>query len=67
VYLPGHFAVWAASKEARFLHGRLVWSKWDVDEMADPAGPFRQRIEKDDKFLRVGVVGLRDTNLDTLC
>jgi hypothetical protein len=26
--LPGAFAVWAASKEAEFLHGRYVFASW---------------------------------------
>ena len=25
IRLPGHFAVWLASQEADFLHGRFVW------------------------------------------
>ncbi|KAH7165653.1 hypothetical protein EDB81DRAFT_917730 [Dactylonectria macrodidyma] len=33
VTLSGDFAVWAASKEASFLKGRLVWATWDVDEL----------------------------------
>lgn len=31
--LPGHFAVWLCSEEARFLRGKFVWSNWDVDEL----------------------------------
>jgi len=31
--LPGHFCVWLASPEADFLHGKFVWSNWDVDEL----------------------------------
>ncbi|KAF8867044.1 NAD(P)-binding protein [Acephala macrosclerotiorum] len=31
--LPGDFMVWAASPEADFLHGKLVWANWDVDEL----------------------------------
>ncbi|KZL63701.1 short chain dehydrogenase [Colletotrichum tofieldiae] len=54
--LPGQFAVWAASNEAKFLHGRFVWAKWDVTELRD--GPIRERIENDEEFLRVGVIGL---------
>ncbi|SPO01975.1 related to peroxisomal short-chain alcohol dehydrogenase [Cephalotrichum gorgonifer] len=53
--LPGDFAVWAASPEAAFLHGRFVWSRWDVDELA--RGELRERIDKDPYFLRIGVVG----------
>ncbi|KAF4233287.1 hypothetical protein CNMCM6805_009377 [Aspergillus fumigatiaffinis] len=54
--LPGQFAVWAASPEARFLHGRFVWAKWDVTELLN--GPLRKRIDEDDSFLKVGVVGI---------
>jgi hypothetical protein len=53
--LPGAFAVWCASPEALFLHGRFVWAAWDVDELK---GPIRERLEKDVDFLRIGVHGL---------
>ncbi|KAH7020226.1 hypothetical protein EDB80DRAFT_677158 [Ilyonectria destructans] len=56
IRLPGDFAVWAASDEAAFLHGRFVWALWDVDELK--AGPIRERIEQEDNFLRVGINGL---------
>ncbi|KAK1764254.1 putative short-chain dehydrogenase [Phialemonium atrogriseum] len=55
--LPGAFAVWAASKEARFLHGRFVWASWDVNELA--TGEIRKRIDEDENYLRIGVVGLK--------
>ncbi|KAL1859003.1 hypothetical protein VTK73DRAFT_7707 [Phialemonium thermophilum] len=54
--LAGQFAVWAASSEARFLHGRFVWNEWDVDELK--SGDIRKRIDEDESFLRIGVVGL---------
>ncbi|KAK1244615.1 hypothetical protein MKX07_003414 [Trichoderma sp. CBMAI-0711] len=56
VSLPSSVAVWAASDEAAFLHGRFIWSAWDVEELQ--MGPLRERIETDDKFLRIGVYGL---------
>ncbi|UZP43258.1 hypothetical protein NXS19_011074 [Fusarium pseudograminearum] len=56
--LPGHFAVWAASPEARFLHGRFVWANWDVEELRD--GPVREQIDQDEHFLKVGVEGLSE-------
>ncbi|CEI60156.1 hypothetical protein FVEN_g8058 [Fusarium venenatum] len=56
--LPGHFAVWAASPEARFLHGRFVWANWDVTELRD--GPIREQIDQDEHFLKVGVEGLSE-------
>ncbi|KAI1063146.1 hypothetical protein LB507_005555 [Fusarium sp. FIESC RH6] len=54
--LPGAFAVWAASPEAAFLHGRFVWAAWDVEELKN--GPLRERLEKDANFLKVSVNGL---------
>ncbi|TRX93205.1 hypothetical protein FHL15_005784 [Xylaria flabelliformis] len=54
--LPAHYAVWAASDEAAFLHGRYTWAEWDVEELG--SGEIRKRIEDDDKYLRVGVSGL---------
>lgn len=33
VSLPGDFAVWLASAEAKYLAGRFVWAQWDVDEL----------------------------------
>lgn len=56
VKLPGNFAVWAASTEAEFLHGRFVWANWDVDELKD--GLPGKRIADDDKFLKVGIHGV---------
>ncbi|KAJ3543184.1 hypothetical protein NM208_g3703 [Fusarium decemcellulare] len=31
--LPGHFSVWLASPEARFLRNKLVWVNWDAEEL----------------------------------
>jgi len=31
--LPGNYAVWLASDEAKFLAGRFTWAQWDVDEL----------------------------------
>ncbi|KAH8879765.1 putative short-chain dehydrogenase, partial [Thozetella sp. PMI_491] len=56
VDLPGCFAVWAASTEARFLHGRFVWASWNIDEYSE--GALRKRIDENVDFLRIGVVGL---------
>ncbi|KAK9417875.1 hypothetical protein SUNI508_01632 [Seiridium unicorne] len=53
--LPGQFAVWAASPEAKFLHGRFVYSAWDVNELK--SGELRKKISEDEDFLRIGVVG----------
>ncbi|KJZ77318.1 hypothetical protein HIM_03042 [Hirsutella minnesotensis 3608] len=58
--MAGQFAVWAASPEARFLHGRFVWAGWDVEELCDKKGALRKRIEEDPYFLKIGVSGLRE-------
>ncbi|KAK1241163.1 hypothetical protein MKX08_001137 [Trichoderma sp. CBMAI-0020] len=54
--LPGHFAVWAASPEAKLLHGRFVWAHWDIDELL--SGENAQKLKTDDNYLRLGVIGL---------
>ncbi|KFA71747.1 hypothetical protein S40288_09774 [Stachybotrys chartarum IBT 40288] len=54
--LPGHYAVWAASDEAAFLHGRFTWTAWDVDDLR--TGEARRRIDEDNKYLKIGVGGL---------
>ena len=48
--------MWAAFDEAVFLHGRFTWAAWDVDDLR--SGEVKQHIEKDDKYLRIGVGGL---------
>ncbi|RGP73675.1 dehydrogenase reductase sdr family member 2 [Fusarium sporotrichioides] len=55
IKLPGDFAVWAASEEAEFLHGRFVWAKWDVNELK--GAPLRTKIEQNPSLFRVGVSG----------
>ncbi|KAM0519054.1 hypothetical protein ACHAPE_004047 [Trichoderma viride] len=54
--LPGHYAVWAASEEAKFLHGRFTWAAWDVEELKTEES--KKKIEEDEAYLRVGVIGL---------
>ncbi|KAL2142834.1 hypothetical protein VTI28DRAFT_665 [Corynascus sepedonium] len=56
VNLSGQFAVYCASEEARFLHGRFVPVWWDVDELK--TGEARARMESDDHFLKLGVIGV---------
>ncbi|KAI1424338.1 short chain dehydrogenase [Xylaria sp. FL1777] len=56
VDLPGHFAVWAASPEAKFLHGRFVWASWDVEKLQ--SGKIRRRIDEDPAYLKIGINGL---------
>ncbi|KAI1377567.1 NAD(P)-binding protein [Hypoxylon crocopeplum] len=54
--LPAHYAVWAATPEAAFLHGRFTWAHWDVDELK--SGEARRRIDEDPEYLKIGVNGL---------
>lgn len=51
VTLPGHFAVWLASLEADFLHGRFVWAQWDVDELIE----LKEKIQSDPYALKIGL------------
>ncbi|KAF4459505.1 short-chain dehydrogenase [Fusarium albosuccineum] len=53
--LPGSFAVWAASPEAAFLHGRFVWAEWDVGELKQ--GELRKKIDENPNFLKLGLHG----------
>lgn len=55
-FLPGNYAVWAASEEARFLHGRFTWAAWDVEELA--TGEKRSSLDSNPNLLKIGVVGL---------
>ncbi|EXJ92365.1 hypothetical protein A1O3_00915 [Capronia epimyces CBS 606.96] len=54
--LCGAFAVWLASENASFLHGRFVWASWDVDELS--SGELRKRFDEDPNWLRASIVGL---------
>ncbi|KAI0966500.1 hypothetical protein F4678DRAFT_288118 [Xylaria arbuscula] len=54
--LPGHYAVWTASDEAAFLHGRYTYTEWDVTELQ--SGKIREKIDNDPKFLKLGMGGL---------
>ncbi|KAH8657836.1 putative NADP(+)-dependent dehydrogenase [Xylariales sp. PMI_506] len=54
--LPGEFAVWLASPEAAFLHGRFVHANWDIDELK--SGEVRKHIDEDPFYLKVGILGL---------
>ncbi|KAE9391962.1 short-chain dehydrogenase/reductase [Gymnopus androsaceus JB14] len=61
--LPGNFAVWAASPEATWLHGRFVWAHWDVDEMKADAEILR-RLKNESDYLKIGVPGLSAVTVD---
>ena len=51
--LAGAFAVWAASKEAAFLHGRSVWANWDVEEIIK----LKPKLESDPGLFKIGLQG----------
>ncbi|KAJ3935987.1 MAG: short-chain dehydrogenase/reductase [Lentinula lateritia] len=61
--LPADYAVWAASPEASWLHGRFVWAHWDIDELKADKG-FLKRLEEEKGFLRVAVQGLKEISLE---
>jgi hypothetical protein len=44
--------VWATSPEGRFLHGKMVWVQWDVEELKQAA--YEGKL--DGKF-EIGLVG----------
>ncbi|CAG1994010.1 unnamed protein product [Fusarium graminearum] len=51
IALPGNFAVWLATPNAAFLHGRFAWASWDVNELSE--GPLRKRIDEDPYYLKM--------------
>ncbi|TVY63414.1 hypothetical protein Focb16_v015280 [Fusarium oxysporum f. sp. cubense] len=53
--LAGNFAVWAASPEAEFIHGRFVWAAWDVEELKTR---IEDGVKKNPRFLMAGIEGL---------
>ncbi|PNP56302.1 hypothetical protein THARTR1_03827 [Trichoderma harzianum] len=56
--LPAALSVWAATPAAAFLHGRFIWSNWDVDEVR--TGEASKLMDKDPNYLRIGVSGLTE-------
>ncbi|KAF8832117.1 hypothetical protein HHX47_DHR1001146 [Lentinula edodes] len=57
--LPADFAVWSASPEAAWLHGRFVWAHWDVEELkADKE--IAKRLKEETGYLKVAVQGLTE-------
>lgn len=56
--MPAGAAVWLASPEATFLHGRFIWASWDVDELKE--GDVRKRIDEDIIFLKFGLNGVKN-------
>ncbi|KAM0186527.1 hypothetical protein ACHAPI_011656 [Fusarium lateritium] len=62
--LPGSMGVWSASTEAEFLHGRFVWSNWDMGEIKN--GSVGKQISEDEHFLKVGIEGLTERWADNM-
>lgn len=58
--LPGNFAVWASTEEARFLHGRFVWCNWDVEEMKG------MKDFDHPGFCRIGLQGIKPLSVPEL-
>ena len=52
--LSAHMAVWLASRDAAFLHGRFIWANWDADELMQ----MKDKISADPGFLKIGVTGV---------
>ncbi|KAJ3755535.1 short-chain dehydrogenase/reductase [Lentinula raphanica] len=63
--LPADYAVWAASPEASWLHGRFVWAHWDVDELKADEN-IAKLLEQEKGFLRVAVQGLSEVNIKAM-
>lgn len=59
VSLPANFYVYLASTRAKFLHGKFLWSNWDVDELEAKA----EEIENS-RFLNLDVVGWPFQSID---
>lgn len=53
VALPGHFAVWLASDDAKFLRNKFVWVNWDVEELKAKAEEI-----KSSRLLSIGLDGV---------
>ena len=56
IELSGDFAVWAVSKEARFLNRRFSWANWDVEELQVD----KKIIEANSSKFTVGLSGWLD-------
>ncbi|KAF5389034.1 hypothetical protein D9757_005013 [Collybiopsis confluens] len=68
--LPADYAVWAASSEASWLHGRFVWAHWDVDELraaaTDVTNEVGKQMKDEEGYLKIGVLGLPSVSLKSL-
>jgi len=54
--LPGNFAVWVASEEAAFAHGRMLAAHWDVDELK--ASTAVEVAKKGSSLPKIGLLGV---------
>ena len=52
--LSAHMAVWLASEDAAFLHGRFIWANWNTEELVD----MKDRILADPTVLKIGITGV---------
>lgn len=50
--LPAHFCRWLATPEADFLHGRMLWAHWDVDELVG----MKERVLADQNLFTQGLI-----------
>ncbi|EEY19310.1 conserved hypothetical protein [Verticillium alfalfae VaMs.102] len=56
IKLPSDYGVWAATKEAEFLHGKFVWAGWDMDELRSEES--QRQFERNPRHLSIRLVGI---------
>ncbi|EWG41271.1 hypothetical protein FVEG_15258 [Fusarium verticillioides 7600] len=54
-YAQGNSAVWLATPNAAFLHGRFDWASWDVNELSE--GPIHESLKGDPYYLMMTIRG----------
>ncbi|EEY23396.1 conserved hypothetical protein [Verticillium alfalfae VaMs.102] len=54
--LPADYSVWAATEEATFLHGKLAWAAWDVDELRSEES--KKVFESNPHHLSIRLIGV---------
>lgn len=59
--LPASVCVWASTPAASFLHGRFIWSNWDVEELAQ-----RETELHEPGYLRIGLQGVEYVDVTNL-
>jgi hypothetical protein len=60
--LPGDYSVWASTAAASFLHGRFVWTNWDVEELIQR----KAEIQADNGLLKIGLQGVEHVDITTI-